>query len=155
MKTPNELPDPLQLSLTADTSDLPLRAAMEARRRNGERQRNRRQFMVVSLLLLLAAFTSLGLPWRDTSHRSVSGSPSISDNQTSHATLMAAQSPDATGSGDIPKQFAENPAEDVNQSLPTGLNPEQLALIKAAADQPMVLVKNSSGKVIRIHVIER
>ena len=154
MNTPNEFPDPLQLSLTAESADLPLRAAIEARRRNNERQRNHRRLQVASLFLLLAAFTWLALPWRNASHRSVSGSPTISDHE-SHATLRTAHSPEVGGGGNIPNQPIENPTGDKNQSLRTGLNPEQLALIKAAADQPMVLVKNSDGKVIRIHVIER
>jgi hypothetical protein len=39
--------------------------------------------------------------------------------------------------------------------LPTGLDKEQQELVKAAGSLPLLLVREGSGKVTRIHVIER
>lgn len=153
MNTTNELPNPLQLRLTAESADQPLRAAIEARRRNGKRHRNCRRFTMASMFLLLAAFTWLALPWRDTSRRTVSGSHSISESQPSHATLKPAHPPDAAQSAGTSNGTTGDPDTHANRSLPTGLNPDQLELVKAAGDLPMLLERNSSGKVTRIHVI--
>jgi hypothetical protein len=43
----------------------------------------------------------------------------------------------------------------VIQQLPAGLDPEQMAFIQATGDIPLLLVRNSEGKVTRIHLIER
>jgi hypothetical protein len=39
--------------------------------------------------------------------------------------------------------------------LPEGLDEEQQELFKAARGLPLLLVRDSAGKVLRIHVIER
>lgn len=44
---------------------------------------------------------------------------------------------------------------EARETLPTGLNDEQEAFVKAAKDMPLLLVRNSSGQVTRIHLFER
>jgi hypothetical protein len=61
--------------------------------------------------------------------------------------------PSSPGSGTIAVNPPVEPA--VLQTPPSQLDPEQMALVQAAGDMPLLLVRNSSGQVTRIHLIER
>ena len=53
------------------------------------------------------------------------------------------------------KRIATSENQTAAQPLPAGLNAEQAAFVKAMGDQPLLLVRDASGKVARIHVFER
>ena len=129
MNTPHPSSDPLFRSLAGEAPDLPVRAAIEARRRIARRRRNRQRSALVATASLIGIIT-----WGAMS----SAPESI---------------PSSSGSGTI----AVNPPVEppVLQTPPSQLDPEQMALVQAAGDMPLLLVRNSSGQVTRIHLIER
>jgi hypothetical protein len=129
MKAPHSPPDPLLQSLVEEAADLPIRAAAEARKAITQRRLNRQQTALVAAAFLIGIFTWNALP---SVRKLRPGLPEAGPVAGNHAVK--------------PEAF---------QSLPTGLNPEQTAFVKAAGDMPLLFVRNSSGQVTRIHVIER
>jgi hypothetical protein len=129
MKTPDPSPDPLFKSLAEEVSDLPLRAAAEARRAGAQRRLNRQRTAVVAVAFLIGMVGWSALP---AFRKPGSGS---------------------TGVGPVVESHVVKP--EAVPALPTKLNPEQAAFVKAVGDMPLLLVRDSSGEVTRIHVIER
>jgi hypothetical protein len=126
MSTKNDSPDTLLHCLAEEAADLPIRAAIEARNIKKQRRKNRQKYGIVATTAILGIIS-----W----------------------TLSSSLRDHATGSSEITENPAAKPA-DIPQ-LPDGLDPEQLAFVQANRDIPLLLVRNSVGKVTRIHVIER
>lgn len=118
--------DPLLESLAEEAAALPVLAAIAARRRNTQRHKNRRK------VGLLASISLIGF---------VTWTTWLEKEQTS-----------AEPQSLLTTQEVKSEAR---ETLPTGLNDEQEAFVKAAKDMPLLLVRNSSGQVTRIHLIER
>ncbi len=128
MKTPHPSPDPLLRSLTEEAANLPSLAAAEARQRSIQRRRNQRNSLVAITSLIGIVSWWVSYPVSESPH-----GPADSHK--------------------IAETHFEDPAE--LQALPSGLSPEQAAVVKAAGDLPLLLIRDSSGKVSRIHVINR
>ncbi len=129
MNTPRDPSDPLLHSLTEETADLPARAALEARRQTAQRRKTRRRFAHAAIVAMVAIVTWKSLPHRD---------PDV-------------RPPDIT----LTNLPATNPPANAERLLPTGLNEDQQRFIESAPDLPMLLVRDESGKVTRIHIVER
>lgn len=131
MNTPNDPLDPLLQSLSGETADLPARAAAAARRRSAQREQNRTLGQILATLLLAGVFIWRFLP-----------------SQEARPSSVAVESHSARETG----KFEVARAPDV---MPPGLDPEQIEVVKAAGDGPLLLVRNAEGKVTRIHFFER
>lgn len=129
MKTPHSSSDPLLQSLAEEAADLPIRAAAEARKAITQRRLIHQRTALVAATFLIGIVTWSALPSVRISRPSVTEAGQVAENQ--------AVKPEAL------------------RTLPTGLNPEQTAFVKAAGDMPLLFVRNSSGQVTRIHLIER
>jgi hypothetical protein len=126
MNTKNESPDKLLNCLAEEASDLPIRAAIDARQITKKRRKNHQESTLVATTAILAIIS-----W----------------------TLSSSVPKNRPESGEINDNPTVTPA--VIQQLPAGLDPEQMAFIQATGDIPLLLVRNSEGKVTRIHLIER
>ena len=126
MNTKNDSPDTLLNCLTEEAADLPIRAAFEARKITKQHRKNRQKLTLVATTAILI-ITS----WKLSSSifKNVPESSIITDNPT------------------------DTPA--LKQPLPAELDPEQMAFLQATGDIPLLIVRNSAGKVTRIHLIER
>jgi len=159
MNTPNEPNDPLLQSLADEASDLPLRAAHEARSRNMHylRQRGLAASAVTILFAGLCAWSFITMPEPRSS--SVTVQPAVPHESPKESpapfppSAIAKNDPSVQPSREIAKVQTEDDA--MNDPLPDGLDHEQQELFKAARGLPLLLVRDSSGKVARIHVIER
>lgn len=129
MNAPQRSTDPLLRGLSEEAADLPLRAALEARQASARRRRIRRRSALAASACMMAI-----LAW--------AAWPSIPELK-----------PGPPASGSIVKQHPEPPVHP--PALPPGLDPDQLALVKAAGDLPVLLVRDKSGRVTRVHLIER
>ncbi len=159
MNTPRKPNDPLLQSLADEASDLPLRAAREARSRNMQhlRQRYAAASAVTILFAGLCAWSLITEP--EPRFPSVAVQPAaVQENPTESPTLspspvIAKNDPSVLRPLEFVKvQAVEEPAID---PLPDGLDREQQELFKAARGLPLLLVRDSFGKVERIHVIAR
>lgn len=122
-------PDPLLESLAEEAADLPTLAAKAARQRSAQRQQHRKLSAAVATVAVLVFATWSFLPSRGGNKSTVAENPVM------------------------PKKALQVTSD--LQPLPSGLNPEQAAFVRAAKDQPLLLVRNAAGKVTRIHVVER
>lgn len=129
MKTPHSSADPLLQSLAEEAADLPIRAAAEARKAITQRRLNHQRTALVAAAFLIGVVTWNALP------------------------SVRKLRPGLPEAGHVAENHAVN--SEALRTLPTGLNPEQTAFVKAAGDMPLLFVRNSSGQVTRIHVIER
>lgn len=129
MKTPHSSPDPLLQSLVEEAADLPIRAAAAARKAITQRRLNCQRTALVAATFLIGIVTWSALP------------------------PVRKPQPSVTEAGHVAENHAVKP--EALRTLPTGLNPEQTAFVKAAGDMPLLFVRNSSGQVTRIHLIER
>lgn len=118
--------DPLLESLAEEAAALPVLAAIAARRRNMQRHQNQRRVALLACISLIGFVTWTTWP----------GKKQTSAEPQSLLTSQEVKS-------------------EVRATLPTGLNKEQEAFVQAAKDMPLLLVRNSSGQVTRIHLIER
>jgi hypothetical protein len=138
MNTPHEPTDPLLRSLLEETTDLPARAAAAARQRSAQRRQSRRRLAQTAALALLSI-----LAWR------------LFPTPTEPASTVAVVSPGATAPEFSPEPDAPTAPKLATPSLPSGLNPEQAQFVKALGNLPLLLVRDDSGKVTRIHLVER
>jgi hypothetical protein len=129
-------PDPFLQSLTDEARDLPLQAAHAARQRVAQRQRHRRR---LALAALTGVTCLIGL---------FAGRAAFT---TPEKPLAAAQPPSAPAPRVVPAALRE----EKSAPLPSGLDAEQLRFVTAAHDVPLLLVRDATGKVTRIHVVER
>ena len=159
MNTPHEPNDPLLQSLADEASDLPLRAAQEARARNMHhlRQRGLAASAVTILCVGLCAWSLVTMPEPRSSSVAMQPAAPHEDPEEPDAPVrtpaIALIHPVALPRDELVK--VQTGDEATNDPLPDGLDREQQELFKAARGLPLLLVRDSSGKVARIHVIER
>ena len=159
MNTPREPNDPLLQSLADEASDLPLRAAHEARSRNMHhlRQRGLAASAVTILFVGLCAWSLVTMPEPRPSSATVQAPAPHEDAEEPDAPVptptIALIHPVALPPDELVK--VQTGDEAMNDPLPDGLDREQQELFKAARGLPLLLVRDSAGKVLRIHVIER
>jgi hypothetical protein len=157
MNIPHDPADPLLQSLADEAADLPIRAAIEARQKSAHRVQIRQRFALAATVSFLGVVAWVLFSSREVRHATVAVPPVTPESST----VLAASAPEPT-----PTPPAPEPREDVKvqteeevaqapRSLPTGLDHEQQELVKAAGDLPLLLVRDGTGKVTRIHVIER
>ncbi len=145
MNTP---PEPLLQSLADEATHLPLRAAIEARQRSAHRVQIRQRFALAGTIALLGLLAWALFPSRQVSPSLVAIHPATPKSTPD----LAPPAPEPRD--DVKVQIDEDAALEP-LPLPTGLDREQQELVKAAGDLPLLLVRDSTGKVTRIHVIER
>lgn len=141
MNPPSHPPDPLLRSLTDEASHLPRLAAAEARRALTLR---RQQTRWAAATLILTGLVSTGLVClqripRDTPPASVAEQPALAPTSPPAPLIVRTE-----------EQARHEPLP-----LPHGLNPDQESVLTAARGLPLLLVRDQTGKVTRIHVIER
>lgn len=147
MNAPHEPSDPLLQMLAEEASDLPARAAMAARQRKARRQRNHQVLAVAACICLCGVGAWMLIPSRDQHNQTVTANPAAPPDPT--------PATDPPGLRETVSIHLQEPDESLSQPLPSGLNQEQVAFVEAARDLPMLLVRDTSGKVTRIHLLER
>ncbi len=157
MNTPRKPNDPLLQSLADEAADLPLRAAIEARQRIARRTQNRQRLALALTVSFLGVVAWVLLPSREVRHSPVALHPVTPERSTNLA--PSAPEPTPTPPAPEPREYVKaqigEEALRASLPLPTGLDEEQQELVKAAGDLPLLLVRDGTGKVTRIHVIER
>ncbi len=140
MKTPADPNDPLLRSLAEEAADLPLKAAGEARRTRALRVKRHRQ----ATLALTVLFCGV-CAWQISAPRD-RGRELIAVQNASNASMNL---------GKHVIMRTEDQARHEPLPLPDGLSSDQAKVVLAAQGLPLVLIRNSAGKVARIHFIER
>jgi hypothetical protein len=140
MKTPADPNDPLLRSLVEEAADLPMKAAGEARRTRALRMNQRRHVALAITVLFWGVCV-----WQIDATREV-------DRDFI----------DIQKSTDAPTNFAkhvivrtEEQARNEPLPLPDGLTEDQAKVVLAARGLPLLLVRDETGRVTRIHTIER
>ena len=153
----NTSPDPPLQSLADEAAALPVRAAIEARQRNARRTQNRQRLALTLTVFFLGVVAWVLLPSREVRHSTVARHPVTPESSTNLA--PSAPEPTPTPPAPEPREYVKAQTDEealrVSVPLPTGLDKEQQELVKAARDLPLLLVRDGTGKVTRIHVIER
>lgn len=149
MKPSNEPPDPLLQSLAEDAPDLPLRAALSAKERAAQRRHNRQSLAAAGAVCLLGLVAAILSPSQE------APPPVIAKHTPETAAPFATEEPDAPLVLHPPQVHPGPQPAAIAQELPSGLDSEQAALVKAAGSLPLVLVRDESGKVTRIHMVQR
>ena len=147
MRPPFDPTDPLLRSLAEEAVDLPLRAAVEARRTRELGRRRRRQIALTSTALFCGMCAWQVIQPMNTRRES------IGMQEPSDAPLKTTHPSTETDNHLIVR--TEEQARNEPLPLPEGLTREQENVVKAARGLPLVLVRDNTGKVSRIHVIER
>ncbi len=146
MNPPPDTLHPFLKSLIDETAELPRLAASEARRFTARQAERRAQltWAVAIAMLGMCSWESLHLRWPIPRQ---AGSPP-----------KFVQQPPAP-KAPRPAEFikVQTIQEAMSQPLPTppGASQEQKDLLEAARGLPLVLVLDESGKLARIHVVER
>ena len=147
MKETHDPSDPLLRSIADDASELAARAAAAARQRTGERRRNRRRLVLTAAIFLSGTGVWMAMPAREVPRVSAAV-PALPTDISLEP--VATEAPAGVGRSLAGKRDQPEP-----RMLPTGLDPDEAALVKAARRQPLLLVRSRSGEVTRIHLIER
>jgi hypothetical protein len=142
MNDPFNAPEPLLHAVASDAADLPRQAAAEARRYFDRRCRQRR-LSTAAVLAATIGFAS----WAAWQHPA--GGTARSGARD--GILAPAASPLA----EFVKVQSRREATIDPLPIPDGLSREQRELLAAAQGFPLLLVKDATGKVTRIDVIER
>lgn len=142
MSTPFDPPHPLLRSLTDDAADLPARAAAEARQVGIRRSRLRLRAALAALTMVFG-WSAWSLLARHEARLALAAAPRLKPD------------PAPAEPREFVKVRTEDEAMHAPLPLPEGLDREQQELFKAARGLPLLLVRDDSGKVVRIHVIER
>jgi hypothetical protein len=151
MKPPFDSTDPLLKSFVDEAADLPLKAAAEARRTSLIRKKQRRQITFAITMFLGGVCTWQSLAPRDTS-KELFAILQIPDATLTNATQATPPSP-PTSRHVIVRTEAQ--ARNDPLPLPERLTVAQADVVKAARGLPLLLVRDRSGRVTRIHAIER
>ncbi len=146
MNNLRETPDPLPKCLTDDAAHLPGLAARQARQAWARRVRNRRRLAqgLAVAILTYCSWQALHLMGPD---RKQNRAPPTIVHQPPGVTISR---PGEFVKIQTLQQVMSEPA-----ATPPGASDEQKALLEAARDQPLLLVIDDSGRLARIHVIER
>jgi hypothetical protein len=153
MNSPHQSPDPLLQSLSAEAADLPLRAAITARQRNAQKQRHRKWATIVTTVLILTVSFWLVFPSLAPRHSTVASSNPDSKGSSGPAPAVPKPEPSLSDHRNVVEM--EIAKQNTPKPIPTGLSPEQMALVQAAGDLPLVILRDASGKATRILIVER
>ncbi|MFZ4766229.1 MAG: hypothetical protein ACOYMN_14865 [Roseimicrobium sp.] len=140
MKTPADPNDPLLRSLAEEAADLPLKAAGEARRTRALRMKHHRQAaLALSVLFCGVCAWQIYAP-RDRGRELIAThtSPDSRMNVAKHVIVRT-----------------EEQARYEPLPLPDGLSADQAKVVLAAQGLPLLLIRDHTGRVARIHTIER
>lgn len=148
MKTPFDPIDPLLQSLTDEAADLPLKAAAEARRARTLRTRRHRQ-MALTLTVIFCGVCA----WQMFPRGGKDGVMITSVEPSDAGTGLPGEASLASHQTMIVR--TEVQAKNEPLPLPDGLTADQAKVVKAAHGLPLLLVRDRSGSVARIHLIER
>ena len=155
MNAPHDPSDPLFESLAEEAADLPARAATAARQRKAQRRQNRQRLMQAAVFALLGVSTWQLVPRNDVQPTTDTADHVVTADEPTPTRIKHAPEPDAP----FPRK-ATSPQPGIMTvaaalPLPSGLNEEQTEFVKALRDVPMLFVRDDSGKVTRIHIIQR
>lgn len=153
MNAPHDPTDPLLQSLAEEAADLPIQAAAAARQRSAQRQQTRRVLVQATAVTLLGVITWHLIPRQDVPPVTVAthhdpGKVSPAPGKRNHSPEPDAPIAAPTA---LPAPFA---MED-SPPLPSGLTEEQAEFVKSVPDVPLLFVRDESGRVTRIHVVQR
>ena len=140
MKTPADPNDPLMRSLAEEAADLPLMAASEARRTRALRMKQRRQ-VTLSMTVLMCGLCA----WQIYAPRD-KGRGLIATHTSPEAPMNVAKHLIVR---------TEEQARNEPLPLPDGLTANQAKVVLAAQGLPLLLIRDHTGRVARIHFIER
>lgn len=158
MNAPHDPSDPLFESLAEEAADLPARAANAARQRQAQRRQNRQRLMQAAVFALLGVSTWQLVPRNDAQPTTDVADHVLTANQPAPIHFDPSPEPDAP-IAPFPRKAAEpNPGimmVAATLPLPSGLNEEQTEFVKALPDVPLLFIRDDSGKVTRVHLVER
>ena len=146
MKPPSHPADPLLQAITDEAADLPGLAAAEVRRHRTRRRQQRRRLAGA----LLAVWLGVCL-WQSLRTTTPAGKHTVSTPSLVAGTTGPAAEPPA---GFVKVQTVAQAQSDP-VPVPSGVTQEQRALLEACPGLPVLLVMDDSGRVARIHVVER
>lgn len=151
MKTPMDPTDPLLQSLAEETANLPLMAAVEARKHRALRARRRQQTAITLAVLLSGACGWQIFSWKEANRGSLA-------NRLPPIAPVAGPT-QSTPPAPHPREYfiarTEQQAKNDPLPIPAGLSKEQRAVVESARGLPLLLVYDDSGKVARINLFER
>ena len=141
--------DPASQCLADEAADLPARAASAARQRSAHRRQNRQRRAQATILAVLGVILWNLVPKQ-------AGSPAT---VVVHSPGVMAPEPSPEPDAPIARPFGDpSPRPSVlstSPPLPSGLDPEQTKFVQAVGDVPLLFVRDASGKVARIHIVQR
>jgi hypothetical protein len=143
MSTEPERPDPLLQSLADDANALPAAAAAHARESCRARGAARRAASMLAVFLVLAA----GIWWAARDRIESPGGAEIAHSNPSRQPPVRLPS-----EGFVKVQHADEPYAAV---IPPGAGEDERRLLAALEGVPAVLVRDASGRITRVHVIDR
>ena len=162
MKTPFDPTDPLLQILAEETADLPLQAASEARKTRSLQIKRGRQIALTVVVLFCSVYAWPLFPRSKVGQESVAiqepADAPITFPEKSLQPLPHIPEPSAPQSPKPPEvAIVRTKEQAMNEPLPLpeGLTEEQESVVKAARDLPLLLVRDTTGRVVRIHSIER
>ena len=167
MKTPFDSTDPLLQILAEEAADLPLKAANEARKSRSLEAKRRRQIAIAVSVLFCAMcvwqFFPQGQVGKDPVAIQTPADAPIAVPEPASLEPSLQPMPHVPEPSDPPSPqshevaIARTQEQAMNEPLllPEGLTEEQASVVMAARDLPLLLVRDTTGKVARIHVIER
>lgn len=138
MKTPSEPNDPILQSIADEAADLPLMAAGEARKTRIRRTQQRRQLALTAIAIVCGVCAWKAVPPSERS-RGLTTNVSTRPSPLSQGTVIVR---------------TEEQARNEPLPMPAGLSRDQEAVVAAAQGLPLLLARDSTGRV-HIHVFER
>jgi hypothetical protein len=146
MNTPPDTPDPFLKCLTDEAANLSGLAASEARRYRSRRARYRRQLARGLAIAILGVSCWQALPLLRPIRKEAGLPPKI---------VRQPPAPAVSRPAEFVKVQTLQEAMSEPVTIPPGASQEQKALLEAARGLPLLLVMDDSGKLARIHVVER
>lgn len=158
MNAPLDPTDPLPQILKEEAADLPLKAAVEAGKTRAQLVKRRRRvaFVVMAMLCGMCAwpFVPQGPMRQETAAiPGPSAAPEPSVQPLPH--VAGPSTPPSPLRQEAAIVRTEEQARIEPLPLPDGLTGEQESVVKAARGLPLLLVRDTTGRVVRIHAIER
>lgn len=159
MNAPHDPSDPLFESLAEEAADLPARAARAARQRKAQRRQNRQRLTQVAFVALVAVSTWQLMPENNVQPTTAATDHVVTEDEPMPTLIKHAPEPDDAPLAPFPTKRANPGPRIVNVAatlpLPSGLNEEQAEFVKSLPDAPLLFIRDDSGKVTRIHLVER
>ena len=145
--------DPVSQCLADEVADLAARAASAARQQSAHRRQNRQRRAQVAVLALLGVIIWNLVPKQAESPATVAvRSPTVTAPEPSPEPSPEPDAPIARPLGDPSPRPGPLRA---SHPLPSGLDPDQRDFVQAVGDLPLLFVRDASGKVARIHIVQR